>query len=421
MARQECVLTVFVASPSNVQAERTRLGEVIDELNMTWSRTIGIRLELLGWETHAYPSFGIDAQDVINRQIPAYYDIFIGIMWAKFGSPTGRAGSGTEEEFMRAKARWDQDNSSVQLMLYFKNDQLAPSDIDPSQLAKVHEFRNSLPGKGGLYWAFSGTENFGSLVRVHLTRVVQAWHAKQTNQSHTLHSKACDDTPSGVTFQQLVEADNEAGLFDFGKQVSESFADAGQIVDRIGKATESLNEKILSQAKLALENQAAGTADPYAIRRVIVNVATDMTDYAQKVEHDIPTLKELMNSGLNAFSQIISFIPEVRLEHEDPLKMEKAVEILAALKEFLFRVEQHVEKFRLVIATMPRVTGELNLAKRAVVRALQNLIDLLRNQQQLMAQILGSAREVLTAQGSDPNLNANATELLTPASTETPS
>ena len=41
---------------------------------------------------------GIDAQDVINRQL-GEYDIFLGIMNTRFGSPTHRADSGTEEEF----------------------------------------------------------------------------------------------------------------------------------------------------------------------------------------------------------------------------------------------------------------------------------------------------------------------------------
>ena len=43
--------------------------------------------------------FVYDGQDVINRQIEDKYDLFIGIMYTKFGSPTNRAESGTVEEF----------------------------------------------------------------------------------------------------------------------------------------------------------------------------------------------------------------------------------------------------------------------------------------------------------------------------------
>ena len=90
MPRQEDILGVLVASPSDVLAERTRLEEVIHELNATWSRSLGIRLDLIRWETHAYPALGEDAQAVINTQVPDDYDIFVGIMWHRFGTPTGR-------------------------------------------------------------------------------------------------------------------------------------------------------------------------------------------------------------------------------------------------------------------------------------------------------------------------------------------
>ena len=75
MVRQEHVLSVFVASPSDVEAERGKLEDVIRELNLTWSRELSIRLDLVRWETHAYPGFGSDAQAVINEQIPDDYDL----------------------------------------------------------------------------------------------------------------------------------------------------------------------------------------------------------------------------------------------------------------------------------------------------------------------------------------------------------
>jgi len=69
MARAETVLSVFLASPGDVADARKRLEKVVDELNYIWSRQYRLRLELVKWETHAYSDIGIDAQDVINRQL----------------------------------------------------------------------------------------------------------------------------------------------------------------------------------------------------------------------------------------------------------------------------------------------------------------------------------------------------------------
>ena len=103
MPRNEIILSVFVASPSDVSEERDCLDKVVAGINTALARRVGVRLELLRWERDTSPSFGKDAQEVINHQIPPY-DIFIGILWHTIGSPTARAQSGTIEEFELAKA-----------------------------------------------------------------------------------------------------------------------------------------------------------------------------------------------------------------------------------------------------------------------------------------------------------------------------
>ena len=55
MARTVKSLSVFVASPGDVADERVRLEEVIRELNITWSKQLGVQLDLVQWETHALP------------------------------------------------------------------------------------------------------------------------------------------------------------------------------------------------------------------------------------------------------------------------------------------------------------------------------------------------------------------------------
>ena len=78
---------VFVASPGDVDAERNTLPTVVQELNTTIAPHKNCFLELVRWETHCTPEMG-RPQGVINAQI-GRYDIFLGIMWKRFGSPTG--------------------------------------------------------------------------------------------------------------------------------------------------------------------------------------------------------------------------------------------------------------------------------------------------------------------------------------------
>ena len=98
------LLKVFIASPGDVAKERDVLREVIDDLNRSLALEKGVMLQAIGWETDARPGFGADPQTLVNQQIAdmSQYDLFVGILWDRFGSPTPRAGSGTEEEFNRA-------------------------------------------------------------------------------------------------------------------------------------------------------------------------------------------------------------------------------------------------------------------------------------------------------------------------------
>lgn len=97
-------IRVFVSSPGDVQEERDVLDEVVTRINRTQGNDQGVRLEIWKWED-AVPQVGPKAQDVIDAQTPGY-DIYLGIMAYRFGSPTGRYGSGTEKEFKDAVKEW---------------------------------------------------------------------------------------------------------------------------------------------------------------------------------------------------------------------------------------------------------------------------------------------------------------------------
>lgn len=147
----------------------------MDELNFVWSREYGLRLELVKWETHAYSDIGTDAQDVINKQLDEF-DIFLGVMWKRFGEPTGRAESGTEEEFIRARTRHNQEPGLVRVMFFFRDSPPAQlSEVEPKQLESVNEFRKEVAESGVLYWMYKSPSEFETLARQHLSRQVQEW------------------------------------------------------------------------------------------------------------------------------------------------------------------------------------------------------------------------------------------------------
>ena len=174
MAENVTKLRVFVASPGDVLVERKKLAEVIDELNHGIAGAKGIMLQLIGWETDAWPGVAVDPQAVINQQIEGY-DIFIGIMWKRFGTPTKRAGSGTAEEFEQAYHLWE-TCGTPRIMLYFSKTNFYPSSLDEAiQVGKVLEFKKKAMDKGVLYWEYNSPKEFEKFVRMHLLKEITRW------------------------------------------------------------------------------------------------------------------------------------------------------------------------------------------------------------------------------------------------------
>jgi hypothetical protein len=93
---------VFLASPGDVGVERSAVRRFFDDYNRHTAHLWNARFEVVDWENYATIGVG-RPQELITRQtLEKYRDslaLVIGIMGQRFGSPTGKAESGTEEEF----------------------------------------------------------------------------------------------------------------------------------------------------------------------------------------------------------------------------------------------------------------------------------------------------------------------------------
>jgi hypothetical protein len=163
------IYKVFLASPSDTKGERGIVENIVNDINGTLGEHHNFIVKVLKWETDTYPDFGEDGQDVINRQLGMDYDIFIGIMWKKFGTPTNRAESGTEEEFERAYEK-HKASRNVKIMFYFNTAAIPQDQLDLKQIEKVQSFKKKVGELGGYYWSYDSLGNFEKDVRKHLQK-----------------------------------------------------------------------------------------------------------------------------------------------------------------------------------------------------------------------------------------------------------
>lgn len=161
-------LRIFVSSPNDVARERRALEEVVQQLNESEP---GVRLELFRWEADVVPRIGPPPQTVVDDQTPAY-DIYLGIMASRFGSPTSRHGSGTEQEFRDAFRRWGRAGRPWILFYFKEKPSVGSSPAAAGQWQKVCKFRDELK-RLGITASYSTVPEFRASVERNLRRLTR--------------------------------------------------------------------------------------------------------------------------------------------------------------------------------------------------------------------------------------------------------
>jgi hypothetical protein len=374
MPRTGTILQALVASPADVAEERQYLEEATRELNLTWSKNLGVYIELVKWETHSYPGIGIDSQAVINEQFADDYDIFIGIMWARFGTPTGRAGSGTADEFDRALERYKKNPSSIRIMFYFKDAPISPSNLDPEQLALLKKFKQELGEKGTYYWEYKSLEEFGPLIRMHLSHQVQEWGKTWGIESKAIIAKEQTETqlPSNMAGGGIENEEQEEGFLDLLEEGQERLEGLTEVLARITSALGVLTNKLNERTEeMKQSDVASNTFDIKQRKRISNRAAEDMNNFAALLEVEVPAFSNSLSGGMEAYTRAFTL-----LEGSDLGSKEEVESSLNTTKEFRVVLQGNRDAmlgFREIVASIPRATIMLNRAKRRVLSVLDKL------------------------------------------------
>ncbi len=177
-------LRLFIASPGDVTAERERVRAVAEELcrHGNVADQLGVSLQVLDWREVA-PKMGRPQQVILEELQVEQWDIFIGILWLRFGSATGGVDSqsgqafdsGTEEEFSLAYHAWLKNNRPHILFYRCTRPPENLEQLDPDQYKRVKAFIAAFEANKqhpGLYQSFQTTDDFGQRLRIDLTKLL---------------------------------------------------------------------------------------------------------------------------------------------------------------------------------------------------------------------------------------------------------
>ena len=172
MADTRKIVKVFLASPGDLEGERRKAKSVVDEFNKLWADRLGYHVELVGWED-TVGGYG-RPQELINQDLERC-ELFIGMMFKRWGTPPGGSGaytSGFEEEYETSIERRRNTGKPEVNILFKAIDPDAARDAGP-ELSKVIAFKEKIKTeKILLYEEFAEIDQFEAKFRACITTYV---------------------------------------------------------------------------------------------------------------------------------------------------------------------------------------------------------------------------------------------------------
>jgi hypothetical protein len=339
-------------------------------LNLTFGRQHDIHLELLKWETHSAPAIAINhPQEIIISDLGNDYDLFIGLIWKKFGTPTNEADSGTEEEFLNAYNRFLENPNSLQILFYFNSLPVSISEINPEQLSKIQSFKSDIgKSKKVLYWDYQDTQQLNKFLGIHIPqRILELRKNEQNKVAIIEHNEVLE-----------VEILNEDyGLIDYQEMIEDNIRESTESLLRISDATKWIGEQ-LSKKTVEMNVMTANGNQPghKTLKNYFIRTAKIMDNYANRIEPEIPIFYEYFEKGIDALSNVINISrTDLNIEQEE---IEETQESLSSLINGITFSIESMDGFLQSIKDLPRMSKELNKAKSNVGMKLDDLLDNLK-------------------------------------------
>lgn len=373
------LVRVFVTYPADVAQEARLVDNIAQELNATMGGVHKVRMEVIRWERDVRAGVGSDAQEFVNGQLGADYEVLIGVFWSRVGSPTPRASSGSIEEIDIALRRFRNSQTLPLVMIYFKTAGIDPMNVEPGQLAMLRDLRNQLSDNGVLYKTFQDQVAFESLVRIDLARALQHVVLMSTGQNEAESAIEQPSKESGPNSEQ--------GILDYLDAYEEAFRRLLLLVNAQAESLDQLAES--NKAHAAEINARAAEGDRRLLRRLINRSSESWNGFADEAETRAAELESVVVSGFSALSSAIS----LDSSSDSAARLELA-DTLSSLASSVAGSRDSSMSLRNTVAATPRMTAEMNRAKHRMVSVLERWNSVLSKTESLASEISQSLREM---------------------------
>ncbi len=162
MTQEITQIKVFISCPGDVDPEKQIARDVCDSISKVYGKSRNIQVKPIDWKKEIIPEItGEGAQSVIDSQLEDYdYDIYIGILWSRFGDKMENGHTPTEWEYDWAFNRM-RASGKPKIQFYFKTEEFYPrNSYEANQLSDIINFKEERVQPPGYCKEFKKLEDF---------------------------------------------------------------------------------------------------------------------------------------------------------------------------------------------------------------------------------------------------------------------
>ncbi|PWN66070.1 hypothetical protein [Chryseobacterium oncorhynchi] len=393
MAKNVTKYSIFLGSPSDLEEERIEVENAIKELNIIYGNRNNLILDVLKWETHSAPGITESyTQDIINEDIGLGYDIFVGLIWQKFGTKTNVANSGTEEEFLNALKRF-KNKENIQILFYFKNKApLALSDINPEELSKINNFKKVLRDNNVFYGSFNDLDELKANLRIHLPKRID----NLISNSIKVDKSLIDDNDTSIqSTDEHSVLEEDFGLFDYLLEFERLLSNSTVALTKINESTNIIGEEMGRKADEIERFAQYPNPNKNLIVELFKRISKIMNDYSEriKVENIVfySNFKDAIEIGLK-------YVNSMEYLDKDQYKenLESTLESIEDLQENIPLAINSMSGLHNSVKSLPNLQSNLNASKRGLDKQLDEFIFSLKGVNNLTNEFISEIKYKLS-------------------------
>lgn len=173
------IYELLISCPGDVLDYFDVLKESVENFNRVLGALNNIEVVIKHWSTDSYPESGDKPQELLNKQFVRDCDAAVVIFSTRFGTPTDKYGSGTEEEIEEMIA------ANKQVFMYFLDAPITPSSVDLEQYQKVKAFQEKYKDRG-LYGVVNDKNDFQRKFTNHLSLYFLGIISEESNEGREI-------------------------------------------------------------------------------------------------------------------------------------------------------------------------------------------------------------------------------------------